>query len=246
MKTGMTIDMATFLGLIEESLQYLKSSDNRVVLSEVNMLKKGLDKQGIKNCLKYLLENDIAQNEVGYAPEVTQSKKGVMYATHTSLRTREYNQVDYILHINRKKIIPLFEQAHKLRDEQKSVSGGNSGGRLIEKDARGNYFYDGQKIEVSTEPIYYKAFDILFSNVDQDGFLSYADIEKELVRRDVPPSKDDATRNKRINNVLKNEQDGFFRFAKVNGKTLKNKTLDGSPLIKMLRGKGVQFNNPKI
>jgi|SRR3989338_3957398 len=246
MKISMTIDMATFLGLIEDSLQYLKSVDNRVVLPEVNMLKKGLDKQGIKNCLKYLLENDIAQNEIGYAPEVTQSKKGVGYATHTSMRTREYNQVDYILQVNRKKIIPLFEQARKLRDKQKSVGGGNSGSRLVEKDVRGNYLYDGQKIEVSKEPMYYKAFDILLSNADQDGFLSYADIEKALVKSGVPEAENEKTRNKRINNVLKNEQDGFFRYAKVNGKSLKNKTLDGNLLIKVIRGKGLQLNNPKL
>ena len=238
------MDMAKLLNLVEETLKYLKPEDTTVVVPEVKLLKQGLDKQDIKNCLKFLSENDVAQNEIAYSAETTPSKKGIGYATHTSVRTREYNQVDYILHIDRKKMIPLFKEAHKSQVQIKSVGSDNN--RLIEKDARGNYLYDGQKIEVSTEPIYYKAFDILFSNADQDGFLSYTDIEKELVKRNAPSSKDDATRNKRINNVLKNEHDGFFRYAKVNGKPLKNKTLDGTPLIKVIRGEGLQLNNPKL
>lgn len=244
MKMSITKKLAVFLNLIKESLHYLKPEDNRVILSEVKILKQGFDKQDIKDCLKYLSDNDIAQSEVAYAPEVTTSKKGVAYATHTSTRTREYNQVDYILHINRKKIKALIIEAQKFPTETNPQGKYNS--RLIEKDARGDYFYDGKRIGVNKEPIYYKTFDILFSDADQDGFLSYANIEKQLVKKEVSPAQSDAIRNKRINNVLINEQDGFFRFAKVNGKRLQNKTLDGRKLIKVMRGKGVQLNNPRV
>ncbi|MEN9582493.1 MAG: hypothetical protein RL641_447 [Candidatus Parcubacteria bacterium] len=244
MKVNTTKELSIFLQLIEEYLKYLKPADNVVVLPEVKILKQGLDMQDIKNCLKYLSENNFVQVEVLYAPEVTPSKKGIIFASHTSVRTSEYNQVDYILDVDRKKINPLIIQAKKFL--AKTNLSDKKYSRLIEKDGRGDYFYDGQKIEVTKETTYFKTFDILFSNADQDGFLSYGDIEKQLVKKNVQPSPSDTAKVKRINNVLINEQNGFFRFAKVNGKRLKNKAPDGDKLILAIRGEGVRLNNPKL
>ena len=115
--------------------------------------------------------------------------------------------------------------------------------RLITHNGQGNYLYDGKLIEMGRETMYYKVFDTLFLRSDQDGFLSYADIEAELIKRGVSESESDEARNKRINNAILNRQQGLFRFAKVNGKSLKNKTKDGRPLIELRRGKGLQLNN---
>ncbi|HEY4505802.1 MAG TPA: hypothetical protein VJG67_03885 [Candidatus Paceibacterota bacterium] len=241
---NITGKLATLLHLIEDSLLYLKPEENRVVLSEAKILKQGLDRQEIKSCLKYLSDNNFAQNEIAYASEETQSTNGVIYATHTSTRTSKYSQVDYILHINRKKINPLILEAKKILIKTKVLDKKYS--HLIEKDTRGNYFYDGKKIEISKEPFYYIAFDTLFSDGDQDGFLSYKDFEKQFLKKDVVPAQDDLIRNKRINNALINGQNGFFRYAKINGKQLMNKTLDGKKLIEIIRGQGLRLNNQKI
>lgn len=118
--------------------------------------------------------------------------------------------------------------------------------RLVTRDNRSSYFYDGKPIEMNKEAIYYKIFNALSLKSDQDGFLSYADIEVELVKQGLPGVEDDDIRNKRINNAILNKQQGLFRFAKVNGKTLKNKLPDGQRLIELIRGKGLKLNNPII
>ncbi|PIZ99814.1 MAG: hypothetical protein COX77_00355, partial [Candidatus Komeilibacteria bacterium CG_4_10_14_0_2_um_filter_37_10] len=72
----------------------------------------------------------------------------------------------------------------------------------------------------STE--YYKVFDTICSGDDQDGFISYEDIEKGLVSRSMLQAEDNKTRNKRVNNAISNHQ-GFFRYAKIKNKPLKNR-----------------------
>lgn len=243
MKTHFTKELNQVLTLIGNSLQYLQPDETKVVLPEIKLLKVGLDKQDIKNCLKYLVDNDVAQCSIGYAPEITPSKMGTIFASHTSVRTHEYNQVDYILKINRKKLDSLLKQSQEVVIKEHREANSNL---LISKDTRGDYFYDGKKIDVQKDTIYYKAFDILFTNSDQEGFLSYADIEKELIEKGVPSTHSDPSRNKRINNALINEQEGFFRYAKVNGQQFKNLTLNAQKLIEVVRGKGLRLNNPLV
>jgi len=114
---------------------------------------------------------------------------------------------------------------------------------LITRDKNGDYFYNGRRIEMSHENLYYQLFDILFLRCDQSGFISYEDIEKELVKREHPESQTTYSRNKRINNAIFNKQQGLFRFAKVNRKRLQNKIPDGRALIELVRGKGLKLNN---
>lgn len=116
---------------------------------------------------------------------------------------------------------------------------------LVTKDSSGNYSYRGKRIEMEQETIYYKTFDILYISGDQNGFVSYEDIEKNLIKRELPESQTEEKRNKRIVNAVSDRQ-GLFRFAKVSGKPLKNKTLDGHDLIEIKRGKGLKLNNPNI
>ena len=117
--------------------------------------------------------------------------------------------------------------------------------RLITRDSNGDYFYDGKRIEMGQETIYYKVFDILYTMGDQRGFVSHEEIDRELIKRGLPESRDEKAKYKRIHNATLNEQQGLFRYAKVSGKKLRNETKDGRKLIELL-GKGLKLNNPTI
>jgi hypothetical protein len=122
---------------------------------------------------------------------------------------------------------------------------GNSIVRLITKHLDdGDYFYKDKRINVNRGTLYYDVFDILSSHSDQDGFLSYEHIENYLVERKHPHIEDEGKRNKRIQNAVLNEQQGFFRHAKIGGNAIKNKIPDGRPLVEAARGDGLQLNNP--
>jgi hypothetical protein len=117
--------------------------------------------------------------------------------------------------------------------------------RLIAKHQDdGDYFYKDKRIVVNRKTLYYDVFDILFSYSDQDGFLSYEQIESNLVKRKYSRAGDDEKRNKRIQNAILNEQQGFFKRAKIGTSELKNKIPDGTPLVDVSRGNGLKFNNP--
>lgn len=115
--------------------------------------------------------------------------------------------------------------------------------RLVTRDGRGNFFYDGKPIEMNKGTLHHDLLDILFSYADQDGTLSYIDIEMHLVERGHPTKDAKKEAEKRIGNILTNQ---LFKVAEVNGKPLKNKTLDGKKLIIRIRGEGLQFNNPLL
>ena len=117
---------------------------------------------------------------------------------------------------------------------------------LMSKNSEGDYFYKDKRIEANKTAIYYQIFDILYTHCDQNGFLSYGSIENHLIKRNFPESENEQKRNKRINNAIFNEQQGLFRFAKINNKKFNNRTPDGKKLIELVRGKGLKFNYTKI
>ena len=117
---------------------------------------------------------------------------------------------------------------------------------VLTKNPSGDYFYEGKRIDISRNTIYYDVFDILFLKCDQGGFLSYEDIEAELIKRGRPPLDNAGERNKRIQNAVTNKAQGFFKHAKINGKPMHNGTLDGKELIEIVRGMGLRLNNPII
>jgi len=108
--------------------------------------------------------------------------------------------------------------------------------RLVEKDTNGDFFYDRQRVRLSKIAIYYQVLDALYSKADQNGFMSYKDIESYLVGHGRPVAKDKEKRNRRVNNAVSKSQ-GLFRYG------LKNETPDGRKLIEIVWGKGLQFNN---
>lgn len=117
--------------------------------------------------------------------------------------------------------------------------------RLIEKDSNGDFSYNSKFVQLSKDTLPYKILDALYENSDQDGYLSYEDIEKILVKSGEAESVSDSERDKRILNAVSDTQ-GLFRYARVNNKALENKTPKGGVLIDKRRGKGLILNNQTV
>jgi len=115
----------------------------------------------------------------------------------------------------------------------------------LERDSSGNYFYEGKKIDVPKTAEYYKVFDSIFTNLDQNNFISYEDIERVLVTSRNLAHLEEKDSIKRIANAL-NKSQGFFRYAKVNEKSLTDTASNGKKFINKVSGKGVSLNNPVI
>ena len=119
--------------------------------------------------------------------------------------------------------------------------------RLIAKHTDdGDYFYDGKRIIVNRKRLYYDVFDILFLHSDQDGFLSYKEIDDYLIKQNRPLLDDEGKRNKRIQNAISNKGQGFFKYAKIGNRVMKNKTPDDRQLVELIRGEGLKLNNPAL
>lgn len=116
---------------------------------------------------------------------------------------------------------------------------------LIHKDARGDFYYDGRRIEMSQETIYYKVFDALYELGAHDGSVSYGEIEKHLIKLRVKAALNDKKRSKRIINAI-SERQGLFKFAKINGKKIPNVTKNGQELVEVVKGIGLKLNNPIV
>lgn len=115
--------------------------------------------------------------------------------------------------------------------------------RLIEKDAQGDFLFDGKIITMGKGSEYCLLFEILLDYSDQNGFLSYENIEKFLIKSGLVPENDTGKRNKRIQNLL---HQGIFRYAKVQDNRFYNGMPNGKPVIEIRRGRGLILNNPRI
>lgn len=115
--------------------------------------------------------------------------------------------------------------------------------RLIQKDSKGNFYYNGQPILIDKQTLYYQVFNAIYSTADQFGFSDYNSIENYLIKNGFERMEDQGKRNKRILNAMAGQ--GIFRYATVNGQRFINKTLSDEPLIKPKRGKGLVLNNPE-
>ena len=116
---------------------------------------------------------------------------------------------------------------------------------LIEADHKRNYLFKGQLIKMPQSTLYYNIFDIIYNEQDQNGFVSFKKIVDELVKRNIWQDVNKKRNADIINNIhLKNQ--GFFKYAKINGNRVENKIDDGRELVEVVRGKGVKLNNPII
>ncbi|MBW4061291.1 hypothetical protein HJC99_01825 [Candidatus Saccharibacteria bacterium] len=119
--------------------------------------------------------------------------------------------------------------------------------RLITKTGLGQYQWKGQPIDLDPTSLPYKVFDILFIHSANGGLVSYETIERELIKQGEQPAPNPEKARKRIQNAARSKQQGFTRYAKVNGILLAD-LLTAYPtsieLIEHVRGEGLKINNP--
>lgn len=113
--------------------------------------------------------------------------------------------------------------------------------RLISRTPDGQYFYKGQPMNLGEDSKHRHILDALLQFANQNGFLSYEDIENYLVEQGEEPSMSDYQRNKRIQNAITN---GLFQHTYVGKGKLSNKAPDGHKLIDKHPGKGLKLYNP--
>lgn len=98
--------------------------------------------------------------------------------------------------------VELARMAKKFLDDstQTQEQASKNETRLIHKDNDGNYIFAGKRIKFG-EAIYKDIFDILYINGDQNGFVSYRNIDKELLKRGQVETDGEEKSVKRIRNV---------------------------------------------
>ena len=137
-------------------------------------------------------------------------------------------------HSEYKKVENQAKQLGLIKSQKDTV-----GNLLITRDSNGDFYYRGKLINFQDEEnIYYKVFAAVFEKSDANGFCSYHEIDKFLIQSGEDKLKDVDKINKRITNAVAN----LFRFTK----NLPNKAPSGKPIIKVKRGRGLIFNNPRI
>lgn len=173
------------------------------------------------------------------------NKWGVISIENTD---KEYEEIDHennrveitniILYL---KILPKFKDFY---NELKTLNEKENSKLICKKD--GLYFFNNELIEIDSKSKYYSIFDIIFLGTDQEGFISYETIIKQMKLRGLNISNNNKANIKSINNLIINEQHNFFYYARVNNKKIENKTPDEIPIMKVIRGKGVKFYNPNL
>ena len=102
-------------------------------------------------------------------------------------------------------------------------------------------YYKDKYLEVSKTAEYYQVFCALFAKLPTGGEISYKDLSKEIQSR-IPKakSKSDEEMRKFIQANLTDTSNGFVRYAKIPASED-----SGKPLIEIIRGSGVRFNNKR-
>ncbi len=103
----------------------------------------------------------------------------------------------------------------------------------------GNFYYGNELLSLEEDSMYKDLFSILYET--PGGIIKYDAADKKLIDmgyKKVPPKKV----SKRIQNLINNGIFNSDRLDKDNQK-FRNKLPDGRKLIKIIRKRGIQFNN---
>jgi len=104
-----------------------------------------------------------------------------------------------------------------------------------------DFYYKGKYLDISKTAEYYQVFSSLFAKLPNGGEISYKELGKEIQSRiQKTKSKDDDEMRKFIQGNLTDASNGFVRYAK-----LPANEDNGKPLIEVIRGSGVRFNNKR-
>ena len=102
-----------------------------------------------------------------------------------------------------------------------------------------DFHYKGRYINLSKKADYYQAFSALFAKLPEGGEISYGNLGAEIESRlHKMHGKSDDEMRKFIQRNLSDKSNGFMRYAGV-PETEDN----GKPLIEVMRGSGIVFNN---
>ena len=114
-----------------------------------------------------------------------------------------------------------------------------TGKTLITRDkATGDFYYKDKLVNFQNKKaIYFLIFECLYENCDYEGFCSYEDIDRYLVKKNMGECADERKVKDRIKNGITN----LFRFS-----SLPSKIPTGKNLIDKARGKGLVINNPVV
>lgn len=102
-----------------------------------------------------------------------------------------------------------------------------------------DFRYKGKLLKLSPKADYYKVFCALYARLPQGGEIEYKDLIEEIKSR-IPKTKSKTSEEMRklIQGNLTDKSNGFVRYAK-----LPNTEDNSKPLIEIIKGFGVRFNN---
>lgn len=104
-----------------------------------------------------------------------------------------------------------------------------------------DFYYKGKYLKLSKNAEYYSVFCSLYAKLPDGGEVSYKELNTEIQSR-LPKtkSKTDEEMRKFIQSNLTDTSNGFVRYAKI-----PQSEDNGKPLIEIMRGSGVRFNNKR-
>lgn len=102
-----------------------------------------------------------------------------------------------------------------------------------------DFKYKGKILNLSKDTDYYKVFSALYAKLPEGGEIKYKELISEIKSRIKRVENDDEEEMRKfIQRNLTDKSNGFMRYADI------SETEDGGkPLIKIIRGSGVCFNN---
>lgn len=129
-----------------------------------------------------------------------------------------------------------------MQNERNRAVGSKTKATYITQDGE-DYYYKGVLIEVGTDAIYRKVFDVLFDVLPDGGYVPYGRLAMEIRKRF--PEKNKLSDSEMQEDIRENllDHNGFLHHAKIGGVKIPTTIRGGKRLINIRRGKGVEFNN---
>lgn len=212
-----------------------KSSNNTVFLTITAPSDRIPSKQSQQRVLS-MLANEKAINLIPYYNKIR--------ALNAEWQERGYDPVEYEVEILQPKFDDILgenEAIYQRIIDREEASKENIEKAIVFKNNQGDFFINGKLVVINKETIYYKVFNLIYENLDQANFISYGWLNTLLEKKGEVRLSDIEKQIKRITNAI-GKQQGFFKYAKVNGHQVENKVVSGMKLIETIRGKGLKMN----
>lgn len=157
------------------------------------------------------------------------------------------NEAFYIGNINIELMRKFKSNFQRTTGGSASHTAGDKQRRRIMSDGQGGFLWNEQEITVNRNTDYFKIFESLFYlNDPANQCVEYQDIEKRLRSKHKMEERTDRQMRERIQNALTNKSMGFFYYAKVEDMRLRDLLPNGKPMVRTVKGNGIEFVNPVI